>query len=108
MVCWHRADYTCQAVAEVASQGQPPWVLQVMVPVVAIWDCLAELAIVVETPLPAVSQQRATHSHPKRMASPRCWCGAAYDNCRSHATHSDHDAPCTPAGAYRLPHYNSI
>ena len=64
MVYWHQGDYACQAVAKVANRGQPPWVLWVTVPMAAIWDRLVGSAIMVETPLFVVSQQRATHSHP--------------------------------------------
>jgi hypothetical protein len=74
---------------------------------VAMWDHLAESVIMVETPLSAVSWQGAMHSHLRMMELPRCWCGAAYDDHKSCDTHSDHDAPRTPAGAYHLPCYDS-
>jgi hypothetical protein len=91
----------------VANWGRPPWALRATVPMAATWDCLAESVIMVETPLSAVSQLGATHSHLRMMELPRCWCGTAYDNHKSRDTYSDHDAPRTPAGTYCLPHYNS-
>ena len=107
MPWWCRADYAPQVVAEVANWGQPPWVLQATVPAVVMWDCLAESTIMVETPLFVVSWLGATHSHLRTMESPRCWCGAAYDDRKSCDTHSGHDNPRTPAGTYCLPRYDS-
>jgi len=78
-----------------------------MVPVAAMWDRLVKSAIVVETPLFAVSWMGATHSHLRMMESPRCWCSTAYNNCKDHDTHSDHDNHCTPASTYCLPRYDS-
>jgi hypothetical protein len=73
----------------------------------AMWDHLLASAIMVETPLFAVSRLGATHSHLRTTESPQCWCGAAYDDRMSHDTHSSHDDPCTPVSAYYLPHYDS-